>query len=356
MNTTTTYRQKDSGWQIIVSWKDSNGKWHQKSKQGFPTKRDAKAVESDLIQQIKNRPQPVDKAMAGITLKKFCEEYLLAKKSLLNGSKANYRNAVKALGGLADEPIEKITFRQLQKVISGWNYASGTQNNYRVSIRTLFQAAIKPYRLITVNPMEDIEIDKDRKKNERRTVTDQEYKDLLKLLKDDPEATLAVNILYYTGLRRGELMGLSWDKINWKESTITIDRQYNKTKTGKLVMQSPKSRNGYREIPIPATLLAIFKHYHSTYPMQLDRKLFALPVIVVRRVCVAMRAVHPDLSPHCLRHTYATRLLSQGIDVRTVAALIGDSTQTVIRTYIHYTDDMRMAAAKDIEKIFAGNF
>ena len=90
--------------------------------------------------------------------------------------------------------------------------------------------------------------------------------------------------------------------------------------------------------------------------MQLDRKLFALPVIVVRRVCVAMRAVHPDLSPHCLRHTYATRLLSQGVDVRTVAALIGDSTQTVIRTYIHYTDDMRMAAAKDIEKIFAGNF
>lgn len=168
--------------------------------------------------------------MAGISLKQFCKEYLLAKKSLLNGSKANYRNAVKALGGLADEPIEKITFRQLQKVISGWNYASGTQNNYRVSIRTLFQAAIKPYRLITVNPMEDIEIDKDRKKNERRTVTDQEYKDLLKLLKDDPEATLAVNILYYTGLRRGELMGLSWDKINWKESTITIDRQYNKTK------------------------------------------------------------------------------------------------------------------------------
>ena len=151
------------------------------------------------------------------------------------------------------------------------------------------------------------------------------------------------------------MMGLSWDKINWKESTMTIDQQYNKTKTGKLLLQSPKSRNGYREIPIPAKLLTILKQYHSN-PIRLDRRLFARPVVVIRRVCVAMRNVHPDISPHCLRHTYATRLLSQGIDVRTVAALIGDDKQTVIRTYIHYTDEMRKAAKNDIEKIFATNF
>lgn len=53
MKTTTTYRQKNHSWQLIISFKDTDGKWHQKSKQGFPTKRDAKAVESDLIQQIK---------------------------------------------------------------------------------------------------------------------------------------------------------------------------------------------------------------------------------------------------------------------------------------------------------------
>ena len=356
MKTTTTYRQKDNGWQIIVSWKDSSGKWHQKSRQGFARKSDAKEAEADLIAQIKKAPQPVDKAMAGITLKQFCEEYLKARKSLIHGSKKHYVNAVDALQDVANKPIDTITFRDVQNAVSGWKYAAETQKNYRAYLRALFRAAIKPYRLISENPMDDIEIDKPRDKKERRTVTDEEFRQILNRLKDDPEGTLAVNILFYTGLRRGELLGLSWDKVNWKESSITIDTQYNNTVTGKHQLQPPKSDNGFRVIPIPAKLLAMLRKYHAAYPLQLDRKLFAYPGVVIRRVCVTMRRVHPDLSPHCLRHTYATGLLSQGIDVQTVAALIGDDPETVIRTYIHYTDKMRKAAADNIEKIFSVNF
>ena len=356
MNTTTTFRQKDNGWQIIVSWKDEKGNWKQKSKQGFPSKRDAKAYEAELIAKIKKQPDPVDPALKGITLLQFCEEYLLAKKSILLGTKKNYRIAVKALGGLANRPVDTITFRQLQNAISGWNFSATTQNNYRILLQALFRAAIKPYRLITENPMEDIEIAKEREKKERRTVTDEEYKKLLDKLQNDPEAALAVNILYYTGLRRAEMLALSWDKINWKESTLTVDAQLNKTVNGKITLQPPKSRNGFRVVPIPAKLLVILRKYHNTTPLQINRALFRLPYVMIRRVCVAMRSVHPDLSPHCLRHTYATRLLSQGVDVRTVAALIGDDTKTVIDTYIHYTDEMRRTAADSIQKIFSVNF
>ena len=351
MKTHSTFRKKDNAWQIVISFKIGNT-WKQKSKQGFATKREAKECEEELIKQIKKAPRPVDKALKGITLMQFCEEFLRARKSLLHGSQVNYRTVVKSLGNLAEKQIDRITFRDLQNAISGWEFAPATQSNYRIYLKALFAAAIKPYKLITENPMEDIEIAKAREKKQRRTVTDEELRKILKALKDDPEATLVVNILYYTGLRRGELMGLTWNKINWKESTMTIDAQYNKTKTGKLSVQTPKSRNGYREIPIPSKLLTILKHYHNTYPIRLDRRLFTFPVVVVRRVCVAMRIVHPDLSPHCLRHTYATRLLAQGVDVRTVAALIGDDTETTVRTYVHYTDEMRKAAKNDIERIF----
>ena len=47
-----------------------------------------------------------------------------------------------------------------------------------------------------------------------------------------------------------------------------------------------------------------------------------------------------------------TTLLAKGIDIRTVAALMGDDTKTVINTYVHYTDEMRAAAAAEIKKIF----
>ena len=149
MKATTTYRQKNNGWQIIVQWKDSSGKWRQLSKQGFSKKSEAKEYEAVLLQKIKKQPHPVDKALQGVTLAQFAEEYLKAKKSLIHGSKKNYMNAVNALGSLADKPIDTITFRQLQKAISDWNFAPATQSNYRINLRAIFRAAIKPYRLIT---------------------------------------------------------------------------------------------------------------------------------------------------------------------------------------------------------------
>ena len=57
-------------------------------------------------------------------------------------------------------------------------------------------------------------------------------------------------------------------------------------------------------------------------------------------------------SVHDLRHTYATRLLAEGIDIKTVASLLGDTITTVELIYVHYTDEMREKAADDINRIF----
>ena len=55
---------------------------------------------------------------------------------------------------------------------------------------------------------------------------------------------------------------------------------------------------------------------------------------------------------HYLRHTYATKLLSNGVDIKTVSALLGDSLQTVLKTYVHYSDDMRNKASDKVAAIF----
>lgn len=64
------------------------------------------------------------------------------------------------------------------------------------------------------------------------------------------------------------------------------------------------------------------------------------------------RKILPNHTMHDFRHTYATRLLSSGMDIKTVASLLGDTISTVERVYIHYTDEMREKAADDINKIF----
>ena len=53
------------------------------------------------------------------------------------------------------------------------------------------------------------------------------------------------------------------------------------------------------------------------------------------------------------RHTYATSLLANGVDMQTVASLLGDGLNTVINTYIHYSQEMRNNAAKSVENIFS---
>ena len=352
MQTTSTFRQKDNGWQIIVNWKDANGKWRQKSKQGFPTKRDAKSAEQDLIQQIKNRPQPIEQGMADISLKSFCDLYIATKKSVTESTKRQYKYAVRALSDLANKPIRTITFLDLQRVVSGWSMKPQTQKQYQAKLNVLFRAAVKPYGLIAASPMQGIETEKAREKKERLTISNKQFQDLLKLCSRQ-DAYIATAICFYTGLRRSECLALTWQDISFAKKTLMVNKQ---VPHPMYMYRKPvplKTKNSYRTIPIPQALLAMLRQYHNSQPMDIARRLFPYPAGTYHLIRKAIKKLDSNLSPHCLRHTYATNLLAKGLDIRTVAALMGDDTKTVINTYVHYTDDMRKAAADSIEKIFA---
>ena len=350
MNTTTTYRQKDSGWQIIVSYKDGKN-WRQKSRQGFATKKDAKAYEATLLAQIKTRPQPVDKAMTGITLMEFCTVYTKMKKSISENTKTQYIHAVKSLGTLAKKPLYQITCLDIQAAVSDWSTGALTQKAYKNKLEILFRAAMNPYGLISSNPMEHIEIEKSRDVTERITLSEEQFDKLLKI--SSLPARMAAALCYYTGIRRGEMLALTWQDIDFPRMELTVNKQLD-IRSNKIMQ--PKSKNGYRTIPIPQVLLQMLKIYHDTQPLSIDRRIFTHPTGVYQTLATNMKKVDSRLSPHCLRHTYATHLLACGIDIRTVAALLGDDTKTVISTYVHYSDEMRAAAARDIQKIFCQNF
>ena len=348
MKTTTTYRQKDNGWQIIISYKDGT-RWKQKSKQGFPTKREAKEHEAELIKSIKKQPRPINKDMAGITLSQFCEAYLKLKKTIALGTKRNYINAVNSLQSLANKPMHMITYLDVQTAVSGWNMKPQTQKQYLSKLLILFRAAVHPYGIIQTNFIPDIEIPKGRSQTERLTITEEQFKKLMATTSDDIK--LAIAICYYTGVRRGELLGLTWQDVD--RQTVTISKQLD---TQHFIYTAPKTKNSFRTIPIPVALVNMLNEYRRTKPLDIQRRLFPKPYGTYYGMKRAIKTVDSRLSPHCLRHTYATHLLARGMDIRTVAALLGDNVKTVINTYIHYNDDMRAAAADDIEKIFAENF
>ena len=352
MKTTTTYRQKDGSWQIIVSWKDENGRWRQKSRQGFARKSDAKEAEAELIAQIKNTPQPLDKAMADISLTDFCDVYLKNNQRLALGTKRAYKTAVKSLRRLANKPMHTVTYLDLQTVISAWNTKPGTQKNYKNKLVVLFRAAVKPYRIIPVSPMADIEIARERQKKTIRIVEEAVFRKIIK--EASGELRLALLIGWFTGMRRAEILALTWDDISFTKSEISVTKQvtFEAGTTG--TVKYTKSANGYRSIPVPTALLKELKAYKAEHPLRIDKAIFPVPRRTYRHMWELLRKY--DATPHYLRHSYGTRLIANGVDIQTVAALLGDDVNTVINTYIHYTDEMRKAAAKDIQKIFAANF
>ena len=346
---TSHYRKKDGAWQLIISYKDTDGHWKQKSKQGFETRSAAKQYEAELLAQIKKAPRPVDRSTNNITLVEFCSTYLKLNKSIALGTKRNYINAVNSLRILAKKPMRNITYLELQTAISDWNMKPATQRQYLSKLAILFRAAVHPYGIISTNFIPDIEIPKSKGKVERLTITEEQFRKLMATTTGD--VRLAFAICYYTGVRRGELLGLTWPDIEGQ--MITINKQLD---TQHFIYTDPKTKNGFRSIPIPLALVKMLNEYRRSQPLDIHRRLFPRPYGTYYGMKSAIKTIDSRLSPHCLRHTYATHLLAKGVDIRTVAALLGDNAKTVINTYIHYNDDMRSAAAKEIEKIFAENF
>lgn len=354
MKYTATYRQKNHSWQLIISFKDADGKWRQKSRQGFATKRDAKAYEAELLAQIKKAPRPVDKAMKDITLIQFCEEYLANRKALSYATKTIYTHAVNSLGDVAKKPVHRITYLDLQKAVRGWNIAPATQREYRIKLRALFNAAIKPYGIISDNPMADVEIERSRKDKKTKAIPEDVMAEILGSIKRH-ETYIAIRIAQLTGIRRGELAALTWNDFDFDNLTLAINKQIALTgKRQHSVVSYTKSANGFRVIPIPTVLAKELKEFRLATPLSITGQLFPRPLTLYWNMVNALNKYH--YSPHCLRHTYASKLLAEGVDIQTIAALLGDNVETVTRTYVHYTDEMRKSAAAKIQKIFSVNF
>lgn len=359
-----TLREKDNGWQVILSYKDLSGKWRQKSKQGFPGQRAAKRYGDELLEQVKEQLQ-ADKTTAAIppelqdiTLREFAPIVFHARKLEYN-SIVSYTNALERFGdALLDMPVEQITYFDISTAMQSWtSFSVNTQKHSIACIKMLFKQAAEAYELRPDNPTKRLENPKETKKRKQRihALTKSELDTLLDTLKK-------TDMTYYTicaiaglaGLRYGEILGLLRTDFDAEKKTLSITKQFNRINKKTYALKSIKnSSNGYRTIPIPPTLVHALREYKQFAPLSIDNRLFPFRTSGTTTVNYKIHQISPNTSIHDLRHTYATLLLAHGENIKTVAALLGDDIKTVLETYIDYTDEMRQMASQSIEKIFA---
>ncbi len=163
--------------------------------------------------------------------------------------------------------------------------------------------------------------------------------------------------MYYielaTGLRRGELLGLKWSDIDWKNGIIKVKRQVARV-DGKVTEAPLKTKNSYRTVTISPQAVEVLKQQKAKTK---DEFVFPSPNggtispdsvnNMLKRVLE--RAGIPKVRFHDLRHTFATVALQNGVDIKTVSGMLGHfSAGFTLDTYAHVTTAAQKEAAQTI--------
>ena len=279
-----------------------------------------------------------------------------------------YKQIIPKIGST---PLNQITTGTLEKfyahlksdgrLIRREQYGTGLSNSVIRSIHAHCRAALekaKAERLIRKNPAEHCKLPQ-KKSPEIEVLTPAEMQRLLIQAKYETEAFYVMFLLdLSTGLRRGEVLGLQWDDINFETGTLNVMRQIQYSK-GELKIRPPKTKASERAIILPPPLVAVLKEYKSKvksvwlFPSPVKKEDVPRDPSACRKRLsnILEKAECKHVPFHALRHTFATQMLRYGMDIKTLASTIGhESVETTLNVYSHTTDEGMRQAAERIDK------
>lgn len=185
-------------------------------------------------------------------------------------------------------------------------------------------------------------------KTEICVLTDDEQRRLLVTLGKNPKNTdLGILICLKTGLRVGEVCALKWGNISFSSGLLTVDRTVQRIKLvdgGKsktvLYFGEPKSVNSKRKIPLSPSLLEVLQKNRGgddCFLLSGRAEKTVEPRSMQRRFKTVLRhAGIRDMNFHVLRHTFATKCVDLGFDVKSLSMILGHSSvNTTMNTYVH---------------------
>ena len=161
-------------------------------------------------------------------------------------------------------------------------------------------------------------------------------------------------IALYTGIRVGELCALQWDDITDAYIQINKTMMRIKTDNGKTEIKigSPKSDSSKRLIPTPQCLLPLIRQYrNSGYVLSTDKLNYTEPRLMQIKFEKMIKECGLDKTNfHALRHTFATRCVEAGVDVKSLSEILGHSdVKTTLNRYVHSSFELKKKSMKQLE-------
>lgn len=184
--------------------------------------------------------------------------------------------------------------------------------------------------------------------------TPEEYKAFSKAVSDNPEYFIIFEILYYTGMREGELLALTLNDIDFNNKQITINKTYYRI-TGKDLTNPPKTEKSNRVVDIPAFLVDEIKDYVGRlYKPLPDERLFTMRAQNIRYILKSRteKAGVKEIRTHDLRHSHASMLINMGANPLLIAERLGHESPTItMNIYSHLFPSHQTDIIEKIENL-----
>lgn len=350
-----------------------------------------------------------------LTFKKYCEEWLKEKKSLLSPTTYEYYNNVinnKFVDTLGSLKMSDIKPKHIKDYILNTKGSNGKElspasvKKELAVLKSIFKTAWED-SIIDNNPTERVKPPKQEAKEKLKYFTLEQAQVFLNIL-DSPlvytykehksrnentiftvqqykvnhtistQFKLFFTLALMTGARKGEVLGLTWDDVDFNNGTITISKEVvllNK----EIIVKEPKTKTSIRSVVLPDSTIKLLKQYRKEWNeyklimgsawegekfifIQSNGKVmhpstpyhkFIEIIENYNSTCENEKDKLPKIALHGLRHTSATLLISQNVDVKTVSKRLGHAqTSTTINIYSHSLEKQDRESAEKMDEMF----
>jgi integrase len=364
-------RKRGSKWSYTVDvGKDPRtGKRKQKSQSGFKTKKEAQAALAELVNTVEkgNYTEPVKKKFKEFTMNYMENMYRnrVKRTSYETAHNIVVTHIIPFFGDVDLNDVDQFLVHEFYQLKQKEGYSSAYVQRMHEMIRLILRVAYK-WEVLHKDIASMLEPPRLIKK-EMKVWTIDQVNTFLKFTKHSryhPIYFLAA----YTGMRKGEILGLTWDDVNFEERTISINKTL--AHPGKeYFLQSPKTKNSIRTIYIDDDIIkvlrkqkikqnleklkygGVYKEHNMVFAQETGE--FVPPQGVNGLFARFIgQANLPRIRFHDLRHTHATILLLMGTNPKLVADRLGHSTvQITLDTYSHVLPSMKQDLTEQFSKM-----